>query len=1568
MKKMLPALFRNRNEAFLTLTRSALAVSLFFLVKTGTAQVSVVLQPQPPLCGGFSTGVIAAFASGGSSPYSYLWSTGSINNVITNLPEGTYTVTVTDALGATVSASATLTAPPPLQAEITVTNCSLPGAMTVEADGGVEPYAYLWDNGANSQSISNLGAGEYCVTVMDNNNCGFSICEFIGTQLTTQIMTTPVICGSNTGGTATAQPSGGITPYAFNWSNGQTGNPLNNLAAGAYSVTVTAANGCSVSANANVGATPGNFSITFDITHPICPGTATGNITSTVMGAVQPLAYLWNSGQTTPNISNLSAGTYILTVTDDLSCTDMQSAVLSYQNNLNVAVTSVNPTCAGALNGSATATASNGTGPYTYAWSNGGSTQTINNITNGTYTVTVADATGCTGTASAVLTAPSAFSVNVTTTNVSQCAGSNGSATAVLSPGVPPPVSYAWSNGGVGNTQSGLTAGVYTVTVTSGNGCTASDSGIVAQPNNLDVTITGSSLVCGNAGNGTLTALTNYGTLPYSYQWSNGANTVSINNLPAGTYSVTVTSSEGCTGSATKTIAGSPQINMTYNIQNVKCFGTPTGSIQVNATGGTPPLNYAWSNGSTQSGLTNIPSGSYSVTVTDNVGCTKTENFFITQPSALNITFNSSVGSCGNDGMVMANVAGGTTPFQYSWNTGATTPTIFFQPPGMYSVTVADANGCSASANTQLIAFPAVTVDVTATNTTCNGTTDGTATATPSGGTPPFQFNWNNAETTGTITGLTPGNYIVTVTDENGCKDTGDVVVLLGDGLNVSVDAPAFVCPGEPQSATANAMGGTGDYTYEWGNGQTTQTATGLNSGSYTVTVYDDMGCFGSASTTLLPGGTFTTTSSFENVSCNGFNDASITLNVTDGILPYAFQWSNGDTTHISDSLVAGAYEVTVSDSTGCSQTFNFDISEPSLLELAANSTNGTCGGFGTATASASGGTPSYNYEWSTGSTSSGVIDLTGGTYYVTVTDAQACTAVDSVFVEEEPAPVCFVEMVQPVSTITGSDGQLTVVIDGGEQPFSFTWSNGQTTQTATGLAPGTHNVTVTDANNCQTNCFFTLLKPGKVGDLVWLDEDEDGLQDQGEGGIGDVTVTLTGTDGYGRDVDETTTTSAAGSYSFDVQPGDYKINFSPPSGYGPSPQNQGNDDTADSDANIFTGTTATFTIVENEENLTIDAGFHPAPPCENVTVAGAICCDRTLCGPGIVPAAFTQTTAPTGGSGDLEFLWMYATSSGPFDPDTWIAIDSANGADFEPGPFYETTYLVRTVRRENCIEFLPSNIVTISVDSIAVAEINGPAGVCVNTPVDFTATDNGPGAAYVWNFSGGSPDSAGTPAVSGVVWNTFGPKPVTLSVTRNDCTSTDVLQVMVSNLPTFCGDALVIEANFIEKTNVEVDWFYQKPDSVQHNFQVEWAWESNDFEPVTTTLDAEEVDSFLHYTALHTGARRGTNFYRVKLEDSDGTVLYSNIAEVLVTGDFSLVHVYPNPFSENLTVEIIDRIEGLPITLELVSVEGRLLDIYQAPEADFSMQIPTGHLPSGMYFLLVKYGGSPQKIFKLAK
>ncbi len=1545
---------------------------------TGSTGDADIILGQPPLLNGLITvtycglpGAMSVTPFGGVPPYSYLWSTGATTQNIAILDPGTYQINILDANNCGFIGFQYIGTP--LSASIGTTNAGcgtgVGGSATATLSGGVSPFSYNWSNGLHTQTISNLPPNSYSVTVTAANNCTATASGTVATSpgsIGVTIDVIPPSCTGTNNGVATAISATGVAPFTYAWSNGQTAATILNLSPGTYTVTLTDDFGCSGTASATlVAQAPVSLNVTSG--NPSCQGATNGFLNATVSGGTAPYFYLWSNGATTPNINNLGVGTYSLTVTDALACTASASIPLTAAPGMVVNVTSGNPTCQGAANGFLNAMASGGVAPYTYLWSNGATTQTVSNVPAGTYSVTVTDNAGCPIVKTTTLTAPSAMVVSVSATNASQCGASNGSVTAVPSGGNPP-YSYQWNFGGTSNIVTGISAGQYTVTVTSMEGCTATGSATVGQPNTLDVVVSGTNSVCGSAAGGALNTTVTYGTAPFSYLWNTGATSPGLTNIAAGTYSVTVTSAQGCTGSGSKTILQNPSIVPQASVTPTQCFGLNNGSINVTTSGGTLPFSYLWNTGATTSYLPNLSAGNYFLTISDAAGCTATQSIPVPQPAAIGVFFTVNPG-CGNTNQVMAGVQGGSPPYTYLWNTGSVNPAIFNLAPGGYSVTVTDSHGCSASAATMVTGFSSPVLSLTPQNTTCNGTSDGMVTSTILSGNGPYTYGWSTGGTSPFISNLQPGTYSLTLTDANGCSDVESAPVQLGSSLILNFDAPEFVCPNETVQATVNPFGGTAPFVFNWSNGQTQQTATGLGVGAYSVTVTDPSGCSGMGEVSFLAGGGFVVADQIAYPSCAGSTNGSISLVVTGGLPPYFYSWNTGSTDSLIENLPSGtSYSVYVSDGSGCPSQHSFQLPDISVLNAFVSSTNAGCTGDGTASAVTEGGTPPYVFLWDNGDTTAEISDLQPGMYFLTVTDDHGCTETASAEVGQDADFFCNIQLLQTVSASGASDGALQGTAVNGTPPYSYEWSNGSLTVLAGNLSGGEHFLTVTDAENCQSVCSFHLFHPGKLGDLVWHDENMNGIQDTGEEGIAGVSIAVEGFDVYGNPVLGGTQSDFSGNYQFDLQAGSYQLTFAPTSDWLASPLDEGGNDETDSDLDPANMSIAAIMLNEGAVNASLDAGFFSANPCVNLSGAGEICCDQVLCETK-VPTMFFESLAPSGGDGALEFQWYFSETPGEFDPLSWTLSPGANAETFNPANFSQDAYFVRLAKRAGCFDFLPSNVVSVQFKPAVHAEIMETEPPCFGASVQFSAADASQDAAFAWQFGNDAvPPSADTAFVDSIFWHTGGLKTIILNVSNEACFASDTLLLEVLADPNFCTENFLINATLIARDSVLIDWFYEKTDSIGRHFTVEWAWENNGFEALGEPDTAIALDLIYHYEKLHTGGKRFRNFYRVKLEDDNGAVLYSNIEEIRWTGDFNLVHVYPNPFSEKLTVEVFDRYENYPITLDFFLPDGRLYQSIEVGDDEVEVEIDGRLLAKGVYFLAVKYGGGLQKIYKLVK
>lgn len=522
----------------------------------------------------------------------------------------------------------------------------------------------------------------------------------------------------------------------------------------------------------------------------------------------------------------------------------------------------------------------------------------------------------------------------------------------------------------------------------------------------------------------------------------------------------------------------------------VSCNGSANGTAAVTATGGTAPYTYVWSNGRTTAAVTGLVPGNHTVSVTDANGCTNAAAFTITQPAALALSTTQTHVLCfgGSNGTATVTANGGTMPYAYSWNTTPvqTTATVRGLISGNYTATVTDAKGCTQTATVVINQPTALTASATGTNVSCFGGTNGTATVTAGGGTPPYTYAWNTApvQTMPFITNLSARNYQVTVKDGNNCTQTASVTISQpAAALTLRTTATAVSCNGGNNgTATVTATGGTAPYTYSWDNGQTTAAATGLISGNYTVTVTDANGCSNTATVNITQPAALSIASTQTDVSCFGGNNGIATIAPTGGTAPYSYSWNTTpvQTTAAIRNLISGNYTATITDAKGCIATYTVTINQPAALSVTTGTRNAICAGIanGKAYATVSGGTGPYTYLWNTTPTQSTdtAFRLRAGTYSVTVTDAKGCRVTQSVSVQALPGVVASINVDR--APCTGSrNGALTGVATGGTSPYAYSWNTApaQTTAAIQNLAAGTYRLIVTDSNHCADTAAVTL-------------------------------------------------------------------------------------------------------------------------------------------------------------------------------------------------------------------------------------------------------------------------------------------------------------------------------------------------------------------------------------------------------------------------------------------------------------------------------------------------------------
>ncbi|MDA9555230.1 Ig-like domain-containing protein, partial [Pelobium sp.] len=1061
-------------------------------------------------CNGTSTGIVTAgTVTNAVGSVSYSWKNSSNIEVgttatVNNLPAGTYTLTVSDncftrSNSVTINEPAALSLAASSKTDATCNGTSTGSVTTGAVTNAVGSVSYSWKNSSNVEvgttaTVDNLPAGTYTLTVSDNcfsrtNTVTINEPAVLALIVASQIN---VDCFGNNNGSVTLQATGGTPSYSYSIDGitYQSSSTFNNLSAGTYNITVKDRNSCSLSIPVTI-TQPSEVTLTGTATPILCNGEVS-KVTLVATGGTSTFTYSKDGVNYQSNnvFDNLIAGSYTFYLKDNNGCSKTYAITISEPSALVFSESHTDVKCYGDASGSINISVSGGTSSYTYNWSNGKNTEDIIDLVAGNYTVKITDANGCYLYKTITITQPIApLAVAETHENVKCYGDANGSINISVSGGTAP-YTYSWSNGENTEDLNNLVLGTYTVHITDANGCATSKTITITQPTApLSVAESHTDVKCFGDASGSIDISVNGGTTPYTYNWSNGKSTEDITDLAAGNYTIIITDTNGCKVSKSITI-NQPiaPLAITETHENVKCYGDASGSIDISVSGGTSPYTYNWSNGVNSEDIYNLTSGTYTINIKDANGCTISKTVTITQPTApLAIIETHENVKCYSDanGSIDISVSGGTAPYTYAWSNGFISEDLSNLSSGIYSVSIKDANGCIASKSIT-ITQPTAPLSITEIhqNVKCYGDANGSIDISVSGGTAPYTYNWSNGKNTEDVINLTLGTYTVNVIDAKGCSTSTTITITQPTApLIVSESHNNVKCYGDTSgNIDISVSGGTAPYTYSWSNGSNNEDITGLASGTYTVTIKDFNGCSIVKTVTITqPTAPLSVVENHANVKCFGDLTGIINISVSGGTAPYTYTWSNGEKTEDLSGVKAGSYTVNIIDANGCTISKMINITQPiAPIVITETHTDVSCFGFasGSIQTNVTGGTAPYTYSWSNGAKTKDISALPVGDYTLTVKDANNCSSAITVTIRQPLAPLTLLENHQDIFCYGDAAGTINLTVNGGTEPYTYLWSNNETTKDLTGLKAGTYSVVVTDAKGCTIGKLIKINQP----------------------------------------------------------------------------------------------------------------------------------------------------------------------------------------------------------------------------------------------------------------------------------------------------------------------------------------------------------------------------------------------------------------------------------------------------------------------------------------------------------
>ena len=693
---------------------------------------------------------------------------------------------------------------------------------------------------------------------------------------------------------------------------------------GTYDVTLEVTNSGGTSTTTTTITINDTPEIALSAEHVSCPGAGDGSASATVTG-VGSYTLTWDTGTTGNSISGLNGGYYEVSAVDG-GCSTNGSIQVNEPDAFAFNLLTENEDCAG-LPGTASIDPDGGTGLLDITWSAGGSGTSAGDLEAGSYDVTLTDQTGCEANMEFTIAPSAPITLDLDIDHLACHSDASGAASVGVEGGSGS-FSYNWSTGDSGASLNNLDAGEYSVTVLDDSGCSETVTFTIDQPAPLTVELLPTHVLCHGETSGSLVAQAEGGTGSFTFDWSDGQSGTSASALNAGNYEVEVSDANGCTQTASAAIEEPNALAVTLFKQDVTCNGLEDGSVQASASGGSGDVFFLWNNGQSGFILEDMPAGTYEALATDENGCQTEASTTVEEPLAISLNLTALDIACGDAfGSAFVDPEGGVGFYAINWSTSASGMEISSLDAGDYSIEVTDDNGCTNTANFSIEATENLVLELTSDDVTCNGLQNGQAAVNVNGGDGNYTYTWSNGGDASSAEDLGPGEHTLNVADSEGCEGFVAFEIAEPAPLELAVFKTDITCFGEGDgSASASASGGVGVFTYTWSSGGDTQSVDHLTAGVHEVNARDLNNCETSEGFTIVePSELVLSSDLLAAETCLGSNGAAL-VNAMGGSGTLNYLWSNGSTEQLLETLSAGAYTVTVTDSNGCQATTTFEI------------------------------------------------------------------------------------------------------------------------------------------------------------------------------------------------------------------------------------------------------------------------------------------------------------------------------------------------------------------------------------------------------------------------------------------------------------------------------------------------------------------------------------------------------------------------------------------------------------------------------------------------------------------